>query len=78
MKANTKIFQSRDAMNLAALELGIYSHTNYQHDFLACCQGETFGRTDTYFFKTVSQISFKEVRFFIKSKRVTTSKYKSI
>lgn len=71
------IFNNLDELYVTAISLRVYSHANFR-EFLSTCKGETFGMTKMYFFKTVPQIAFKEVRFYIKSKRVTTSKTKTV
>jgi hypothetical protein len=57
---------------------GLYSHPNTKNDFLATCKGTHYGETKSYFFKYVNTFTFKEVRFFKKSKRVTVSKNRTI
>ena len=49
----TKIFTNKSEMYCKAIELNIYSNSNFQHDFLATCVGTLFGMTDKYFFKHV-------------------------
>ena len=65
--------QEPSVMHSALLRDKLYG-TAQANDFLATCKGELFGETDRYFFKYVNVHSFKEVRLFKESKRVTTSR----
>lgn len=65
--------QNKDWLYRRLIEERLHATSQCQ-DFLATCKGEYFGETDKYFFKTVNQYLFKEVRLFKKSKRVTTSR----
>jgi len=65
--------QEPSVMHSALLRAKLYGTAQAQ-DFLATCKGELFGETETYFFKYVNVHTFKEVRLFKKSKRVTTSR----
>lgn len=70
------ITQDVEWLHNRLIKLGLYNTANAQ-DFLATCKGEYYGETDRYLFKYVNTYTFKEVRIFKKSKRVTTSYYRT-
>ena len=72
-KEGVIITQEVNWLHNRLLEEGIYSHPNTQHDFLVTGKGSYYGETERYFFKYVDTFTFKEVRIFKKSKRVTVS-----
>ena len=72
----TFITQDVNWLHNRLIELGLYKTAN-GHDFLATCKGIHYGENEKYIFKHVDTYTFKEVRIFKKSKRVTVSRYKT-
>ena len=71
--------QSKEWFLNEAIHLKVYTHPNFQH-LLQCGKGEYFGKTEKYLFKTIpswGQVDWEEIRFHLKSGRVTISKYET-